>query len=289
MARAARVLPAISMTLSARVTDPSSLTDIEREQFVDELYAVQCDVFDGVERQAFQRYVVDSSARKTEIKSFHDDSGDVVGYMAIHLFDRVVDGVESVVIRAEAGMKRAHRGASSSTSFMARHAFRQLLTDRRPTWYMGSLVHPSSFMALTRHVSVFWPHPERETPPNIEQAMIELGESFGLEPVDPARPLVRKVGWRTRDSAAERAYWAGCTKRLAHFFVEQNPGYVDGHGLITLIPYDRTTVTRGFSNWSARKVSRSLRRMTSLFRASGRERLSLDDAAVLLASTSTLR
>jgi CRP-like cAMP-binding protein len=65
-----------------------------------------------------------------------------------------------------------------------------------------------------------------------------LANSFGLERVVPHNPLTRQVHWITRDSEVERNYWAQCDKPAARFFIEANPGYGDGDGLVTLVKVD---------------------------------------------------
>jgi Cyclic nucleotide-binding domain len=46
------------------------------------------------------------------------------------------------------------------------------------------------------------------------------------------------VGWITRETDVERRYWRHCDRPHARYFTSQNPGYVRGHGLVTMIPFD---------------------------------------------------
>ena len=70
--------------------------------------------------------------------------------------------------------------------------------------------------------------------------MAELAVIFELEAVDPLNPLVVHVGWRTLDSKIERIYWRRCENSDARFFIQQNPGYSEGHGLLTMVPFSCT-------------------------------------------------
>ncbi len=106
----------------------------------------------------------------------------------------------------------------------------------RPVVYLGSLVHPSSYSLFASYSDRVWPNAEAAPPAEIAALMAELAEKFGLEPVSEDNRLICKVGWRTRDSAADRAFWMSTDKPGARFFCEINPGYGEGHGLLTVIP-----------------------------------------------------
>ena len=237
--------------------DPDALTPAARERLVDELYGVHSEVFDGVDRAQFRKYVVCSPAQATWIDVFRDDDDRAVGYLALHRFDLTHEGRSLAVFRAEAGMLRAYRGKTSIGSLLVTKilAYR-LRYPTRAIFYFGSLVHPSSYHGIARFGVRMWPHPERRVPPAVESLMTRLGERFGLDAVDPARPLVRDVGWITRDTDQERAYWERCSKPTARFFVEANPGYGLGHGLLTLVPLTLSNLGLGALRWLWMQICR---------------------------------
>jgi hypothetical protein len=242
---------------STEIIVPKSLTEQEKQRFVDALYRVHCEVFDGVERESFAKYVVLSKADHTWIQVHKNEAGEIVGYFAVHVFERELRGEPSAVFRAEAGTLRAYRGGNSNARFGITQALRYMAKNPgRRLYYLGSLVHPSSYSLFTKYFDVVWPT-ARETPPDIVEFMSKLASEFGLEEVEPGRPLVRKVGWRTRDSEVERNYWRyHCDKPSVRYFLEANPGYGEGHGLVTLVP-----VTLGALAFFARRmVSERLQR-----------------------------
>jgi hypothetical protein len=96
--------------------------------------------------------------------------------------------------------------------------------------------------------------------------MEELAAEFGLEKVDEARPLVRKVGWKTRETEAEREYWQTCDKPTARFFIEANPGYVEGDGLVTVVPVTASNLLTMFRNVGERKLRAPVEAALSLVR-----------------------
>ncbi|MBN1206650.1 MAG: cyclic nucleotide-binding domain-containing protein [Myxococcaceae bacterium] len=254
----------MSRIARSEVIVPKALSPEARHQLIDALYAVHEEIFDGVEREAFAKYVVESKAEHTWLQIHKNEAGSIVGYFALHIFEREFGGKPTAVFRAEAGSLRAYRGGSITMRFGLRRVLSYLLRNpRRTAWYLGSLVHPSSYMLLANHFGAVWPHREQATPPEVLSFMDSLASEFSLERVDPSNPLVRKVGWRTREAEAEREYWQHCDKPAARFFVEANPGYTQGHGLMTLVPLTADSVLH-----LARVVSeRALRRPLEACRA----------------------
>jgi CRP-like cAMP-binding protein len=245
----------------SEVVVPSSLQGPEREAFIDALYAVHASIFDGVDRDAFVHYVVDSPAEQTRIQVHRDQSGRIVGYFAFHMFRRDVRGQASMILRAESGILREFRGGASSLRFGfgegIRHAAR---SSGMPIYYLGCLVHPTSYHMFCKYLHPVWP--SLESPPDaaLRALMSELGDSFGLERVGED-PLVRHVGWRTRDTEAERAFWQRCDKPDIRYYVEQNPGYGEGHGLLTLVRVTPGLIAGGLGRIAQEKGGHRLERL----------------------------
>ncbi|HVE82298.1 MAG TPA: cyclic nucleotide-binding domain-containing protein, partial [Myxococcales bacterium] len=221
----------------SEVVVPGELSREEREKLIDALYKVQREVFDGVDRKAFAKYVVLSQAERTSILVHKNKAGAIVGYFAVHVFERELNGEPVAIFRAEAGTMREYRGCNSNTWFGLWQGLRSVLANpKRRIYYLGSLVHPSSYSLFAKYFPVVFPSAGVETPAEAVALMNEMAEEFGLEQVDAENPLIRKVGWKTRDTEAERAYWKRCDRPAARFFVETNKGYSQGHGLLTLVP-----------------------------------------------------
>jgi hypothetical protein len=131
-------------------------------------------------------------------------------------------------------------------------------------FYLGSLVHPSSYSLFAKYFGEVWPRAEQETPPELLSFMDELATEFGLERVHPDNPLVRDVGWRTRESEMEREYWLHCDKPSARYFVEANPGYSEGHGLVTVVPLTVGNMTSMIRSMGERRVRQPLQAAANL-------------------------
>ncbi len=231
--------------VSTDIIHPKQLTPDARQQLTDTLYTVHCQIFDGVDKASFAKYVVESKAQQTVIHVYKNGAGAVVGYFALHIFEKELNGKPAAVFRAEAGTLRDYRGNNNSVRIGVNYALRYWLTHpNRAIFYLGTLVHPSSYMGLAKYAEIVWPNRAQPVPPDLATFMHELADVFGVQPVDPQKPLVVHVGWRTIDTEVERTYWRNCDKPMAHFFVQENPSYSEGHGLMTLVPVSSGSLLR---------------------------------------------
>lgn len=249
------------MTLTADApVDPSALAPLARKALAHTLFhALQDRIFRGVDFPAFQKMVVDSPAR-TRIQILRKD-GQPVGYTAVHVYDWMLDGTPTLIMRCETGLLPEHRGQSAIGAFFAaeiarlcaRHPFRRKL-------FFACPVHPSSFLTLTRNAPGGWPRPGLPVPPEVSRQMELLADAFGLPTTPAADPHVRQVGWITRQTADEARHWANHPAPEVKLYLERNPGYTEGRGLMVLIPLTPLALVSGYLQHWAHRTLRSLRR-----------------------------
>jgi hypothetical protein len=250
---------------SSEVVVPKSMSPEARRALTDSLYEVHRQIFDGVERESFAKYVVESKAEHTWINLHKNEEGEIVGYFALHIFDKQFGGVPTSVFRAEAGSLRAYRGGNANARFGLKMALSYMLQHPgRRAFYLGSLVHPSSYSLFANYFTEVWPRREAEIPPDLLAFMDELATEFGLERVDADNPLVRHVGWRTRETEMEREYWLHCDKPAARYFVETNPGYVEGHGLVTVVPITASNLANMLRSMGQRRLRQPIQATAAL-------------------------
>lgn len=229
-----------------RPLDPAALTADERAALTDELYAVQVQIFDGVDRDTFRGYVVDSPAERTRIQVFRDERGRAVGYAAAHVFTVEVAGAPTAVLRSEVGLLPAWRGRSAACGLLLREVARLLvIRPLQRRCLVACPVHPASYYAISRASAQVWPRPGAETPAPIRRLFAALDGALGLSRPDGAGEHARSVGWITRQSASEAAYWAQHGSPLVQFYVAQNPGYARGDGLRIALPLGAAAVADG--------------------------------------------
>ena len=225
------------MNLTTTVIDPKLITASDRLRLVEALYQTHNQIFDGVDKDEFTKYVIDSKANETQIL-LQKHQENIVGYGAIHFykFDTIEERI--AVVRMEVGFLPAYRrGNNHYHTFALAQIIKFLLknTDRK-LYFLGSLVHPSSYVSLTNLTKAVWPRYDQPAPSeSIALIVSRLSEIFDFKHVQPSNPHVVKVGWKTREPAMTKLPEHEL-KTAAKFYIQQNPEYKEGNGLITIIP-----------------------------------------------------
>jgi hypothetical protein len=235
----------------------------QREELARELFAVHAQIFTGLSYEDFRSYVVERDAWRTWVYVKHNSQGQLVGYTSIHAFRLIVENRLSTVIRIEAGTLPAYRGRDITMVYGCLRLLRVWLHHPwRRFCIFAALTHPSSYTFLAHYAPVIWPHAtRRDIPPRIMERMEELAGCFELERVESADPLVRHVNWITLESDEERQRWMNSRRRDTRFYLEHNPGYVNGSGMLTYIPFNGAILLRALSNFlvgRAGKITRLL-------------------------------
>lgn len=235
----------------------------EREALARDLFSVHAQIFTGLSYEEFRAYVVERDAWRTWVYVKHNSKGQMVGYTSIHAFRLLVENRLSTVIRMEAGTLPAYRGRDLTMVYGCLRLLRVWLHHPwRRFCIFAALTHPSSYTFLAHYAPVIYPHAtRRDIPPKVMERMEELAASFELERVDGADPLVRHVNWITLESEEERQRWMNSRRRDTRFYLEHNPGYVNGTGMLTYIPFNGVILLRAmlrFLRGRAGKIARLL-------------------------------
>jgi hypothetical protein len=234
-----RLIPAFGnmAQLSAEVLSLSDLSAPERDALGDELFALHRKIFSGLSRRQFVDHVFHDHAAATKIKIFRNVEGTAVGYCAVHRYQRRRHGKRCTMFRAEAGLLKQYRGHQETASFVFMQGLSyKLRNPTRRVFYLGMLVHPSSYCLLAERFPTIYPSRRRKTPQHIRKAMCELADSFEV-PQAEGDPLLREIGWITRETAAEADAWRSSRHPDVRFFLAMNPRYERGNGLVTLVPF----------------------------------------------------
>lgn len=253
----------MSRTITSEVIDPKALTPVAKQRLIDELHATHAEIFDGVSKPMFARYVVDSPAERTRIQVYRD-GGRVVGYFAVHTFVRVIEGQRWVVLRAEMGKLPSYRRGAKGALMIAEVLRACVRYPRARKAFLGCFVHPSAYLAMGHVAPQIYPHWDKPTPRPIKTVMNSLAHDFGLDRVDAASSGVRKVGWTTRESLTDRDSWARRTDDMTRFYLSTNPGYREGHGLVILVPISLGALVDGSLRQARRALGRRLATTVSI-------------------------
>lgn len=248
------------MSVQSQIIDPSALPVAAREAFATQLYATHCRIFAGVSYEAFVHYVVDSPARRTRIQVFRDGS-EIVGYAAFHVFECEHDGRACVVLRTEVGLLPAYRRGTRMGKFLVRETIGALYRHRgTPVYGLSCATNPASYRTIARHCEQVWPHWERPTPAAVSGLMTSLATQFQLAAVEGAEPGIYHVGWKTLGGEHDLHHWRSTSDPASRLYIERNPGYPEGHGMLIVVPLSASSIARTALRLLANQVQRKWKR-----------------------------
>lgn len=239
------------------VINPCSLSSAEKEHLIDSLYQLHSKIFSGVTQEQFVSYVIDSPADWTRIRVYKNSLNEWVGYCVVHRFNKDICGQHFIIFRAEAGILRAYRGRSQTLWFAFNEAIKYRIRHPfREVYYLGSFVHPSVLYMFSRYFNQYYPRGNSPVPNKTKEFMLELANIFHLEPIAQQDVLVRNVGWITNDSDADRHFWLNHTNPIVKFYIRINPGYINGNGLLTLVPLTFSNIFTSLVKFMRNKLAR---------------------------------
>lgn len=230
--------------------------DASVSMLAEELFQTHNQIFVGIDKETFIRYLFHSGAADTKIRIYRRQDGALVGYAVVHRYQEVIKDKPITIFRAEAGFLPQYRAHGRTTYFYGHQLLKHLLSHPTESiFYLGMLVHPSSYVVFARYFDDMYPKGGREIPEDRYRLMIDMADSFAVPPVDPSDPLIRNIGWRTRE---EKPYWRSTDDPDVMFFRNRNPDYRLGHGLLVLVPITIQNLARALFVYVCKHVKQRL-------------------------------
>lgn len=222
---------------SAERIDPNDLEEHQRAELSEKLYEIHQTVFAGLDKEAFDRYVINSPAKKTRILLYRNRRKELIGYFGVHRFEKDVDGQPVVIFRGEVGLLPGYRQRDANLSFWWTEATRyKLLHPGKHVYFFFVPVNPSFYAMAARYTYKVYPGRHLNIPADALRLMTHLAPQFGLPAVEEGNPMVRKVGWITLATRQEQEFWRSTRNPYVRFYIDANPKFNEGNGLLTLIP-----------------------------------------------------
>lgn len=220
---------------------PARLSAHEKEAFTEELYQLHSQIFDGVSRSQFVRYVIDPSTEVTKIFVFRNAAGTAVGYLTFQVFlTQIRQGrrmARRFVVRTETGLLPAYRGHAPISRILLRESIRFWIRKGFPKGYfLATPISPIPYAVMNRSVHRMYPRPGQPVPVDVQQVMDSLSDALALEAPAGAADGVKKVGWIVKMDAAQRSRLLAATAADIRFYLRRNPGFEVGNGMLTVIP-----------------------------------------------------
>jgi hypothetical protein len=225
-------------------------------KLAEELFLTHNRIFAGLDKETFIRYLFRSGATDTKIRLYRRRDGALVGYAVVHCYQEVIKDKPTTIFRAEAGFLPQYRAHGRTFYFYGLELLKYRLSH--PTeniFYLGMLVHPSSYVVFARYFDEMYPKNGCDIPEDRYRLMVNMADFFAVPPVDPSDPLIRNIGWRTRE---EKLYWRSTNDPDVTFFRNRNPEYGLGHGLVILVPITISNLARAYLVYVYKHVKQRL-------------------------------
>jgi hypothetical protein len=224
--------------VSTRTIYPLKLTCEARQRLSRTLYKVHKHIFKGPNEEEFYHYVVNSPANFTKIYIYYNkNKKEIVGYFAVHYFEKFFNNNQLVIFREEAGLVPEYRHKNADISFWLKEAIKfKILHPNKKVYFLVSPINPCLYANLATHIYKIYPRYNSIIPLEVEKLMMLLADEFSLKMVEEKNPLVRKVGWITLATDEEKAFWQRSKDPHLQFYINLNPDFDKGNGLLTLVP-----------------------------------------------------
>lgn len=211
------------------------LSSTAKDELLQNMYAAHSQIFDGVDRETFRRYVLEADALINKAWLFRNLDGETVGYITFQVFK--TDEQKNVrVIRTQVGMLKEYRGSNQTLKILARESTRFYLKNFfRKMYFVATPVHPNPYCVAARQMYSMYPHPHRPTPGKIQSLMDQISRSLHLGE-EEENSLIKKVGWVVKDRSEQRRRILESKDEFVRYYLSQNPDYTEGKGMLMLVP-----------------------------------------------------
>ena len=239
----------------SRPIQPEDLAPEELDQLCDSLYPIHDQIFSGVDKANFRKYVLEPPTELTRLFLCRNNDGEIVGYFTFQVY-RTEIGTNGrkrspYVFRTEVGLLPAYRGRSSINRILFWQVCRFMINKFRPwrgfpeAYYMATPINPIAYYLVCRDIARIYPRPDQSIPRHILQISHQLTRSMGLDQEGSMNSLVRKVGWMVRFRPGHAARFSKCSNPAIRYYLRENPRYQEGYGLMWLAP---ATLNNGISS-----------------------------------------
>ncbi|MCB9760569.1 MAG: cyclic nucleotide-binding domain-containing protein [Alphaproteobacteria bacterium] len=277
--------------LHTRTVDLLTLDEAQRRSLVAQLQPLHQRVFVPPEDEDLTAHLIKPGALAARLQVSEGPAGAPISYSGAYLYEHPFQGEPCMVLRSTMAVHPDHRGRTLHGAFLAGEMLRHIAAwPGRRMFALDPIVHPTSFLLKTRFMGHIHPHWGYDTPPELAGFVDGVADAWGLPAVDPADPWVRAVGGRTRETPAERRFWARDPRPEVQFFLKLNPDYHEGHGLMVLSVLDAASFLAAVGRLGRRQLRRRVDEASARLQLLGWSgRVGRDDAVEALAACPLLR
>lgn len=221
------------------------------EELLELVYPVVFKIF-IMEKQQLAKSIFYQNTMNTNLYLFFFDK-ELVGINLVNIYEYNYKGDDYSFFRFLSGILPEYRGKNNVQRVGFVEAFKySAMNPMRKIYYLGPMIHPSSYSAACKVSSKVYPSLKNKVPQKYFDLMVTVSDVLGLERVEGESLLVRDIKVKTIEKEGDIP--ARISNR-AKYFMELNPNYKKGYGLITFAPMDFKNVTESFMRYYSKKIS----------------------------------
>lgn len=219
------------------------------KQLLDILHPVASKIF-VIKRAALAKSIFYQNSSNTNLYLFFRDKK-VVGFNLVNIYEYNYKGSDYSFFRFTSGLLPKYRGQSNVQKIGFVEAFRYAASHPlRKIFYLGPLIHPSSYAVACKVSNKVYPSLKQpEVPKKYFDLMVTVADILGFEKVEGESPLIRDTKITTLE---DENYVPKRISNRAKFFMDLNPNYTEGYGLVTMVPMSFKNVSESFMKYYAR-------------------------------------
>ena len=225
----------------------------ERTDLCTKAHAIYATYKSGVDRVTFERTYFSDDA--TRVALYYGDDGVLAGFTSSTLQRVEHEGRRHAVYSALLFIDTQYKGAAAASLSCMLEALRfKLREPSTPLACMGLITSPASYRRFAVTMPTMYPTRRAPVPAAIGALMRRTAELRGLAFVDEDRWLVRGSG-APKHPDRLRGSKTLARDPDAHFYLDQNPGFGDGTGMLIWIPLDIVNLSGAFLRYLFRDLA----------------------------------
>ncbi|TNE50274.1 MAG: hypothetical protein EP343_08955 [Deltaproteobacteria bacterium] len=231
-----------------------AVDDLPRE-LIHKLYKILCQVFGGYSRSYFEQHIL-RRAGETQVKVLYGANQQVAGFISYGVEQHNIGDEIHAIFDGGVVVDLDYSGGSQALALTA-FGFALQYKLRHPTHKLGAFLKATTPIMYHHLASVgpVFPHPDNPTPPSTLALIQELSRQRGYD-CSEENPWLFPAPKNVKFLHGHRLH-KHCNSKYKEFFLQQNPGYLDGDLLLVYMPLDFLSMTH--SIWT------TLKRSTSFF------------------------
>lgn len=209
----------------------------EKNAFSNKLFELTQKIFGGGTKEEFEGTVSKCDSDDSRFLIYLNADKNWVGYIGLHRFSQKIDGKEVTVFRAQAGLLPEYRRTNARMGFPYKEILKYKLTHLSEELFsFVAIINPSMYSITDKYVRKIYPSPNKKVPSHIEHVIDQCASHYGFLQKEGDSFWARTIGWYPLYSGEELKFWKTSKDRRIRFFQELNPDFLQGKGLLTLIP-----------------------------------------------------